>query len=267
MKHLDLFSGIGGFALSIDSVMGGVEHTFCDSNTFCQKVLKKHWPNSIIYGDIRTVKNETADIVTGGFPCQPFSIAGKQRGKEDDRFLWHEMFRVIKEVKPSWVIGENVAALTRFQEFEDACSDLEREGYEVQPFVIPACAVGANHRRDRVWIVAYSDSNRKSTIAINESEGQRKLAQISSNAMRVRRSGVQQLRKNVRKNKTRKTGATRSIDKLLDDSYGWKAWPIEPFIRREDDGIPNRIHRCVALGNSIVPQVAREIFKAITQLT
>lgn len=251
--------------MAIDSLWENAEHIFCDNNKFSQAVLKKHYPNSKIYGDIKELNGNqvgTVDIVTGGFPCQPFSIAGKQRGKQDERYLWGEMFRVIKETRPTWIVGENVAALTRFQEFEAVCADLEAEGYEVQPFVIPACAVGANHRRDRVWIVAYSDRNWESRNSINEQERQGFMGN-GADSMRVRRQGLQQLRKNLAEDKGGKKSATRSIDKLLDGSDQWRAWPFKPFLRREDDGIPNRVDRIIALGNSIVPQVAAEILKAL----
>jgi DNA (cytosine-5)-methyltransferase 1 len=185
MKHLDLFSGIGGFALAADRVWPGIEHTFVEHDTFCQAILKKHYPNSTIHGDIRTFiadteclrepqqeKGEQEErewssdclILTGGFPCQPFSHAGRRKGTDDDRYLWPEMFRVIQLYKPTWVIAENVRGLTTWNEgmvLETVCSDLESEGYEVQPFIIPACAVGAPHRRERVWIVANSIDKRQ----------------------------------------------------------------------------------------------------------
>jgi DNA (cytosine-5)-methyltransferase 1 len=159
MKHLDLFSGIGGFAYAIDQVFPGSEHIFCDNDKFCQQVIKKHWPNSKIYGDIREITditNKQCNLLTGGFPCQPFSQAGKRRGTEDDRYLWPEMLRVIRLAKPQWVIAENVRGLLTQQGgvvFQQVCLDLEASGYEVQPFIIPAVAVNAPHRRDRVWII------------------------------------------------------------------------------------------------------------------
>ena len=163
MNHLDLFSGIGGFALAarwagIDTV------AFCEIEPFAQKVLEKNFPGIPIFSDICKLKRSdihgSVDIITGGFPCQPFSIAGKKKGTNDDRDLWPEMFRVIKEFKPTWVIGENVANFVGMA-FERTKTDLESEGYEVQPLIIPACGVNAPHKRDRVWIVAYSDSNRR----------------------------------------------------------------------------------------------------------
>jgi len=162
MKVIDLFSGIGGFSLGLESTGGFETLQFVENNKWCQKVLAKNFPNVPITGDIRNYEGqEQADVVVGGFPCQPFSVAGKRKGTEDDRHLWPEMLRVIKASKPRWVIGENVRNLTSIQQgmvFEQVCTDLENEGYEVQSFIIPASAVNAPHQRYRVWIVAYSDS-------------------------------------------------------------------------------------------------------------
>lgn len=164
MRHLDLFSGIGGFSIASDTVWPDVEHIFCDNEPFSQAVLKKHWPNSKIYGDIKQLKGSeigTVDLVTGGFPCQPFSQAGARRGTEDDRHLWPEMLRVIRETSPRWIIGENVGGLVTWGEglvLEQIHIDLESENYEVQAFIIPAISVNAPHRRDRIWIVAHSKS-------------------------------------------------------------------------------------------------------------
>ena len=160
MKVLDLFSGIGGFSLGLERA--GMETVaFCEIEDYPRKILKKHWPDVPIYKDVRELDGKkyrnSVDVVCGGFPCQPFSVAGKQRGIEDDRHLWPEMLRIIKEVRPTWVIGENVAGFIRMA-LDDVLLDLETEGYTTQSFVIPACAVGGVHRRDRVWIVAYRES-------------------------------------------------------------------------------------------------------------
>jgi DNA (cytosine-5)-methyltransferase 1 len=234
MLHIDLFSGIGGFAIAAETVWPGIEHVFCDNNTFCQAVLKKHWPNATIYGDIRQLTADTigngsqepgaeletggdrqlpetsADtdgvgllhgesqeqsaesepeafrqsapsihsplLLTGGFPCQPFSQAGRRRGTEDDRYLWPEMLRVIREFSPLWVIAENVRGLLTQGGgvvFEQVCLDLEDTGYEVQPLVIPAVAVNAPHRRDRVWFVAYRKGDGRHGGCVNGHNEQR----------------------------------------------------------------------------------------------
>lgn len=161
MNHIDLFSGIGGFALAAHWA-GFQTEVFCERDEFCQKVLHKHWPAAPIVDDIFRfdgTRHAGATLLTGGFPCQPYSCAGKKMGNEDDRALWPEMFRVIIECRPHWVVAENVLGIVDMA-LDGVLSDLEEEGYEVGTLVIPACAVNAPHRRDRVWIVAYSKINR-----------------------------------------------------------------------------------------------------------
>ena len=164
LKLLDLFSGIGGFSLGLESTGGFETIAFVEKDEFCQKVLKKHWPNITIEGDIRNVKGEKyeADIITGGFPCQPFSVAGKRKGTNDDRYLWDETIRVVRECKPRWFIGENVEGLININNglvLRQVQTDLEKEGFEVQCLVIPASGVGAWHQRKRIWIMGYAKHN------------------------------------------------------------------------------------------------------------
>lgn len=165
MKHISLFSGIGGFDIAAEW-MGWENIAHCEWNPFGQKILKHYWPNAITYEDITktdfTIHRGNIDIVTGGFPCQPYSVAGKRKGKEDDRHLWPEMLRAIREIQPSWVVGENVLGLVNWNGglvFEEVQADLENEGYKILPFILPACGVNAPHRRERVWFVAYKNSN------------------------------------------------------------------------------------------------------------
>tara|TARA_R100001463_G_scaffold136543_1_gene202194 strand:+ start:63 stop:1052 length:990 start_codon:yes stop_codon:yes gene_type:complete len=156
-----LFSGIGGIDLGLEMTGHFKTELFSELDPFCQKVLKKHWPNVPIIPDVRDIdgKEIRSDVIVGGFPCQPFSVAGKQKGKNDERHLWPEMFRIIKDAKPSIVIGENVPGLINVQMALGACiSDLESEGYEVQPFILPASAINAPHRRYRVFIIAMANS-------------------------------------------------------------------------------------------------------------
>jgi len=291
MKHIDLFSGIGGFALAADRMFGNIEHTFCEIDPFCQEVLKKHWPQSKIYGDIRTLANtesEQADtaeqeglhtksgiqdreyfLLTGGFPCQPFSQAGRRKGTDDDRHLWPEMFRVIREFRPTWVIAENVRGILTIEQgmvFEQVCLDLEGEGYEVQPLVIPAVSVNAPHRRDRIWFIAHAKSadDRGDTRELSQEDEQQaeerqkeqptKLSSTSNgDAPDTRRIG-------------QKVGQEQATG---NEQYSWSTnWlEVATSLCRVDDGLPRRMdrnHRLKALGNAIVPQVAEEIMKAIS---
>ncbi len=236
LKHLDLFSGIGGFALAAQWVWGKDHEivSFCEIEDFPQKVLKKNFPGAPIHNDIKTLdgsKFGTVDLVSGGFPCQPFSLAGKRRGKEDDRYLWPEMVRIIEESKPRWVIGENVAGFVSMG-LEQAVFDLESFGYEVWPFIIPAAAVGAQHQRDRLWIVAHANSTRCQELNLPTQPS---------------RTGFD----------TRQDIGRRFL------SGG--GIPSECPVRRKIDGVSHRMdkHRIKALGNAIVPQVAAVIFDNI----
>jgi DNA-cytosine methyltransferase len=174
LKVLDLFSGIGGFSLGLESTGHFKTIAFVEKDQFCQKVLQKNFKNIPIEGDIRNVKGEKykADVVTGGFPCQPFSVAGKRKGTDDDRYLWDETIRVIRECKPKYFIGENVEGLINIQEgmvLRQVQTDLEKEGFEVQCLIIPASGIGAWHQRKRVWIVGYSKHNGHTSTKIERS--------------------------------------------------------------------------------------------------
>ena len=169
LKTLDLFSGIGGFSLGLERTGQFKTVAFCEIDKYCKLLLQKHWKGVKIYDDVKKITKErleadgieSPDVITGGVPCQPFSVAGKQKGTSDDRHLWPEMFRIIKAFKSRFVIVENVRGLINIQDgvvFEAVCTDLESEGYEVQPFIIPAAGVGAPHRRERVWIIATNSS-------------------------------------------------------------------------------------------------------------
>ncbi len=166
MNHASLFSGIGGFDLAAEW-MGWTNVLHCERDPFCQRVLKYHFPNAKTYNDVKTFDGTEwrgrVDILTGGFPCQPYSSAGKRLGKDDERHLWPEMCRIISEVAPAYVVGENVRGLLNWNGgvvFEEVCADLEAMGYEVWTGILPAAGVGAPHRRDRIWWVAHhSDSN------------------------------------------------------------------------------------------------------------
>ena len=158
IKVLDICSGIGGFSLGLESTGKYETVAFCENEPFCKKVLNKHWPDVPIYNDLKELGNdpekiqEEFDLICGGIPCQPFSVAGRKKGKEDDRHLWPYMFEIIKQKTPTWVIVENVGGFVNVA-LDDVCLDLETEGYATQSFIIPACGIEAPHRRDRVWII------------------------------------------------------------------------------------------------------------------
>jgi len=180
IKILDVCSGIGGFSLGLEATGGFDTVAFCEYDEFCRKVLNKHWPDVPIYKDLKEIGNEPTrliqefDLICGGIPCQPFSVAGKKKGKEDDRHLWPYMFKIIKHKKPTWVIVENVGGFVNVA-LDDVCLDLETEGYATQSFIIPACGVEAPHRRDRVWILGKlmgdTSSDGRSESKSSEKEG------------------------------------------------------------------------------------------------
>jgi DNA (cytosine-5)-methyltransferase 1 len=239
LKLLDLFSGIGGFSLGLESTGFFETIGFVEKDKFCQKVLKKHWSNINIEEDIRNVKGEryAADIITGGFPCQPFSVAGKRKSTADDRYLWDEMLRVIREVKPRWIIGENVEGIININEgmvLRQVQTDLEKEGFQSQCIIIPASGIGAWHQRKRVWIVANSSSKRLERLNCEQQSSEQKF-RFTSN----------------KNNEERKT---------------W--WQTQSELCRTPNGVSyeldkDRTNRIKSLGNSIVPQIARELGLAI----
>jgi len=223
--HLDLFSGIGGFALAAQ--WNGIRTVgFCEREPYCKQLLSERWPGVPICGDICQLDGRLYRgvwLLTGGFPCQPFSFAGKRLGAEDDRAIWPEMLRVINQARPTWVLGENVPGIINV-ELDRVLSDLERIGYPSRTFVVPACAVDAHHRRDRVWIVAHTSGS-----GLQE----RNLATITSGEGHA---------------------AWRNAE-------GRAVWEPEPAMGRVAHGIPHRAHRLRGLGNAIVPQVAAEFIR------
>lgn len=289
MRHGSLFSGIGGFDLAAEWC--GWENVFhCEWNPFGQKVLKHHFPKSISYNDITktnfSIHRGDIDILSGGFPCQPYSTAGKRLGKEDERHLWPEMLRAIREIQPSWVVGENVRGLTNWNGglvFDEVQSELEAEGYEVLPFLLPAAAVNAPHRRDRIWFIAYSNlyglNQRNGNNEVNTSEGRinalSNFEQIYSKQPIIKHPNrIRQewwLHTDKPKITIRKQFSKR--DALCNESTKWQNFPTQSPICNGDDGISNRLDSITfskwrnesikAGGNAIVPQVAYQIFKSI----
>lgn len=267
--HIDLFSGIGGFALAARWA-GFQTVAFVEIDEYCQRVIKKNF-GVIPHDDIKTfdgTRYRGAALLTGGFPCQPFSQAGKRRGKEDDRYLWPEMHRVIAECKPAWVVAENVAGIVNM-ELDSVLSDLEGEGYECQAFIIPAVAVDAKHRRDRVWIVAHHDSYDSRASWQSEVEG--RAAGLSINASEPTIVAHLADAASEGRGSTGSTSETiresRAVQRFAGCGGGqWSEWIPESAVGRVANGIPRRVDRLKGLGNAIVPQVAYEILKAIAKI-
>ena len=296
MKVLDLFSGIGGFSLGLQ--WAGFETiAFCEIDEFCRSVIADHWPGVPIHDDIRRLDGYqyrgAIDLVCGGFPCQPHSVAGKQKGAEDDRDLWPEMFRVVREVLPQWVIGENVPGLDdrEFMALDGVLSDLESIGYAAIPFVIPACAVNRPHRRDRFWIVAnrpMGDAQRPGPqIRQDQADGSRALrdegAPVGAASLgELQRNGaVGDTRRDTRgrdpgtvhgteggsPEETRHggilDGPTVASEGDFIRTFDGKYRRVKPGVCPLVDGLPGRVAQIRALGNSVVPQIPYAIGRSI----
>lgn len=244
LRHGSLFSGIGGFDLAAE--WAGWENLFhCEWNPFGQRVLKHYWPNAESFYDITksdfSKYEHTVDIISGGFPCQPFSSAGQRRGTDDTRYLWPAMLDVIRAVKPRYIVGENVHGLVNWNDgmvFDTVCADLENQGYEVQAFLLPAAGVNAPHKRYRIWFIAHTKGHGLSNALENgKLEGQRL----------------------GKRNKP----------------PTWDSFPSTPLICGGNDGLPKELDGITfpkwreetlkAYGNAIVPQVALQIFNAINE--
>ena len=303
MKHGSLFSGIGGFDLAAHWM--GWENAFhCEWMEFPRKVLDYYFPEADSHVDICKTdfkKYEgNVDIITGGFPCQPFSMAGKRKGSEDERYLWHEMLRAIQEVKPKYVIAENVLGLTNIEDglvFEQVWSDLEVAGYEVQPFVLPAASKGAPHQRQRIWIIAYRSGLRfnpgrsEQSLSGNSSNGNEGNATDTNCERRNQNDGIgksKQSNKISTKQNATNTKGIRRKDALAKRELGrqrlgfgdqpptWDTFPSESPICGTNDGLPRELDGITfskwrnqsikGYGNAIVPQVALELFKVIQEI-
>jgi DNA (cytosine-5)-methyltransferase 1 len=238
MKHIALFEGIGGFSLAA-RWMGWNTVAWVEIDLSCQKVLKKNFPKSIGYGDIRKFDGNAykgkIDILTGGFPCQPFSKAGNGSGELHSSYLWHEMYRVIREIEPPFIVGENVANIEHLG-IEKMLADLENSGYKVELYNIPAIAIGCSHQRERLWIVAHNDTFR---------------------LQNVQQSRISEIPK-IQKNKCIQVEELFRVE-------GDKGWVYQPRICGVIDGIPSELdkNRLKQIGNAIVPQIAYQIFQAL----
>jgi len=289
MKVLDLFSGIGGFSLGLESTGYFQTIAFVEKDKFCRQVLQKNFHNIPIEEDIRNVRGERykADIITGGFPCQPFSVAGKRKGTDDDRYLWDETIRVVSECKPKYFIGENVEGIININNgmvLRQVQDDLEKEGFQVRCLIIPASGIGAWHQRKRVWIIA-ANSNSRFSIGENE-EIQARRNTINSSSKDVPNTNTN-LRKwrgaEFKSGDDREWGfcskeeeqagydirsKTIGCDDISGEEKRTTWWQTQSRICGVPHGLSatmdkNRANRIKALGNSIVPQIARQLGLAI----
>lgn len=304
LTHLSLFTGIGGLDLAAEAA--GIETVGqCEFADYPTKVLEKHWPDVPRWRDIRTLTGEsfyertgirTVDIISGGLPCQPFSVAGKQRGKADDRFLWPEMLRVIREIRPTWIVGENVAGIVNLA-LDEVLSDLEREGYAGGAYIIPAHAAGAWHRRNRVAIVGYAEHHGQLAAAVGGivaedagkgAEGQEQTVkpagtgragsdETMGDAEGVGLQGertagdaiTQEVPGQTLFKRTGDAGRDSAIKSRLDGVVDGLSYWLDGYLKYEPDiprtaaGSRNRANRIKCLGNAVVPQAWYPIFKAI----
>ena len=279
LNVLDLFSGIGGFSLGLEATGGFETKAFCELDKYCKSVLKKHWPDTRQYDDIKELTYDklrsdgidTIDIITGGYPCQPFSVAGKQKGTEDKRHLWPEYFRLVKECRPTWVIGENVSGHIKLG-LDQVIEDLESEGYATRTFSISASSIGANHQRERIWIIANSNSNGllkddsnirpQSTESIGKDSGSIRKDIPREQHMANSNSGSEETLNQERVLGEQNTeGETERYPDGSLQIHG--QWNIEPNVGRVADGIPSRVDRLKSLGNSLVPQIPYYIGQTI----
>lgn len=305
MIHGSLFSGIGGFDLAAEWL--GWNNAFhCEINEFCNIILKYHFPNAEHYTDITKTDfskwQGQIDVLSGGFPCQPFSVAGKRKGADDNRYLWPQMLRAIREIRPSWIVGENVAGILSMvqpgETVKVGCStslfgedytdeeihqqyvvetvgrDLEHDGYSVQPILIPACAVGAPHRRDRIWFVANrTDTGAESLQCERQDRVHAAGATADTESEQSERHRPEQSTNCTKEQ--REFGRSGGEDNSKYTMREWEKFPTQSPIRSRDDGFPVpmdgitlskwRQESIKAYGNAIVPQVAYEIFKAIQE--
>lgn len=253
MKHGSLFSGIGGFDLAAEWM--GWENVFnCENNTFCQKVLKHYWPDAKSYTDItKTDFSEwrgRVDIVSGGFPCQPYSATGKRKGKADDRHLWPEMFRAIREIQPTWIVAENVPGIVNWSRgmvVKEIQTDLESAGFTLlPPVIIPACAVNADHKRERIWFIAHSNSKRckgeQRQVLQEQTEMEKPTKTLVAHSSKRKFANILPEPKTISRN----NGIPVNLDGITFSK--WREESTKGF------------------GNAIVPQVAYEIFKVIDKI-
>ena len=299
MRHVDLCSGIGGFALGFQWAGLSEPQLFCDIEPWCRKILQQHWPNVPVASDVKELASDPerfvpdCDILTAGYPCQPFSFAGQRKGEEDDRHIWPYILKIVASKRPTWCVFENVYGHISLG-LDTVLSDLEREGYATRTFVVPACGVNAPHKRNRVWIVAHTDNPRQSSgegesrpsqegdntgwvrpnvsdtnsIGLQEhghSEPTVTVSKSSTHVPNTKGIGVQGLWASWEQESHPHEGQEVS---LCDSQRGRQTiWDVEPNVGRVANGIPKRVDRIKGLGNAIVPQIAQRIAWTIKEIS
>ena len=257
MRFLDLCAGIGGFSLGLE--MAGMKCAGqVEIDDYCNRILEKHWPHVPRWGDIKIVNPAAlpaVELICGGYPCQPFSCAGKRRGEEDDRHLWPYIEPIVAELRPAWCLFENVNGHVTLG-LDAVLSDLAALGYTCWPLVIPACAVDAPHRRDRIWLVAHAESGAiRPGLCEGEPAGERRgrLGDGGGQSGNAPNTSGQGLAVWPGTPKERSHAPTP----------GGHRWPVEPGVGRVAHGVPRRVDRIRALGNAVVPQLVAEIGRSI----
>ena len=307
MRHVDLCSGIGGFALGFEMAKLSVPVLFCDVEPWCRRILKKHWPTVPVAEDVKVLANDPArfvpdcDIITAGYPCQPFSQAGKRQGEEDPRHIWPSIFKIVASKRPTWVVFENVYGHISLG-LDAVLADLESEGYTTRTFIVPAVAVGAPHKRNRVWIVGYTEDNGcdrgTETVGRERTQGEQDQPQsevwgepsrpstdvadsTSIGTQGLRPSGKQEphtyvqqelplrggkdVANAVRQRTQGRPAGRQNAENAWQSSRSaakWN-WYSEPDVGRVANGVSRRVDRLKGLGNAIVPQIAQQIGEAI----
>lgn len=295
MKHVDLCSGIGGFALGFQWAGLSEPQLFCDIEPWCRKILQQHWPNVPVASDVKELASDPerfvpdCDILTAGYPCQPFSFAGQRKGEEDDRHIWPYILKIVASKRPTWCVFENVYGHISLG-LDSVLSDLEREGYATRTFVVPACGVNAPHKRNRVWIVAHTDSiglqehgHSEPTVTIGEgsSDGSNTSgSRLTGNHRGRSEQFTQDARQDVPNPKgigvqglwsswEQESHPHEGQEVPMCDSQGGRQtiWDVEPNVGRVANGIPKRVDRIKGLGNAIVPQIAQRIAWTIKEVS
>jgi len=274
MRHVDLCSGIGGFSLGFEWAGLSKPVLFCDVEPWCRRVLSKHWPDVPVASDVKELANDPdglvpdCDILTAGYPCQPFSLAGERRGTEDDRHIWPYILSIVKAKRPAWCVFENVYGHVSMG-LDEVLSDLEGEGYAARPFIVPACAADAPHRRDRVWIIGRNVADTDiiywgSVKEPRKSKGQawgQSSSNGSSDVAHSNSAGLQG-RQNARDISQGRAQRDKQFARRSERPDG-QNWLPESAVGRVANGIPRRVDRLRGLGNAIVPQIAMRIGQTI----